>query len=174
MVSKMIAFTFLAVLSVQMASASRAHNGFFQALSEQQKEQVSTILNGGLSKAEIREQLRHWVSSQPKETQVSANNSVLQNLYYHFMTAKQTPFQEAFQAAEKSQEEFRSKVLARHQQRLMQVSSPAKDLDTQIRAVYEDQKLTKKETCEKVQALIKSASEQLKKELKLKEVSCDD
>jgi hypothetical protein len=64
--------------------------------------------------------------------------------------------------------------MARHQQRLMQASTPAKDLDSQIRAIYEDQKLTKKETCEKVQALIKSASEQLKQELKLKEVSCDD
>jgi type II secretory pathway component PulK len=69
MVSR-IALVVLAVIAVQLASASRAHNGFFQALSEQQKEQVSTILNGGLTKAEIREQLRHWVSSQPKETQV--------------------------------------------------------------------------------------------------------
>lgn len=66
-VQALIALTFIAI---QLASASRAHHGFFQALSEQQKEQVSTILNGGFSKAEIREKLRHWVSSQPKETQV--------------------------------------------------------------------------------------------------------
>lgn len=66
-VSALVALT---VLSIQLASASRAHHGFFQALSESQKEQVSAILSGGLTKAEIREQLRHWVSSQPKETQV--------------------------------------------------------------------------------------------------------
>lgn len=64
--------------------------------------------------------------------------------------------------------------MARHQQRLMQASSPAKDLDSQIRSIYDDQKLTKKETCEKVLALIKATSEQVKQELKLKEVSCDD
>lgn len=61
----------LALIALQLASASRAHHGFFQALSVEQKEQVSKILDGGLTKAEIREQLRHWVSSQPKETQVS-------------------------------------------------------------------------------------------------------
>ena len=65
-------------------------------------------------------------------------------------------------------------MMAHHQQRLMKVSSGAKELDAKIRAVYEDQKLTKKEICEKVLELIKSASEQVKKELKLKEMSCDD
>jgi hypothetical protein len=54
----------------QVAQASRAHNGFFQSLTEEQKEQVSEILHSGKSKAEIREQLRHWVSSQPAAVQV--------------------------------------------------------------------------------------------------------
>lgn len=59
-----------------VSQASRAHHGFFQALSEEQKEQVADILHSGKSKAEIREQLRHWVSSQPKETQVSVSKGM--------------------------------------------------------------------------------------------------
>ncbi|KAI6184889.1 hypothetical protein M3Y97_00645200 [Aphelenchoides bicaudatus] len=129
--------------------ASRAHNGFFQALSEEQKEQVSEILHSGKSKAEIREQLRHWVSGQPKETQ------------------------DAFNAAEKSQNERRQRIHAKREKLLSAVSAPAKELDGKIRAIYEDQKLTKQQTCEKVQALIKAASEQVKKELKLKDLDCE-
>lgn len=82
--------------------------------------------------------------------------------------------QEAFNAAEKSQGERRQRIHAKRQQLLSKVSAPAKALDTKIRAIYEDQNLTKQQTCEKVQALIKTASEQVKKELKLKELNCEE
>lgn len=65
-----VALVAVVYIAGQSAQASRAHKGFFEALNDQQKEQVSIILGGGMSKAEIKEQLRHWVSSQPKETQV--------------------------------------------------------------------------------------------------------
>jgi len=141
---------FVLVLMIAPAMASRAHHGFFQALSEEQKEQVSEILHSGKTKAEIKEQLRHWVSGQPKETQ------------------------DAFNAAEKAQEARRQRIHGKRQQMLSRVSSASKDLDSKIKAIYEDQKLTKKQTCEKVRDLIKAASEQTKKELKLKDLDCDE
>lgn len=59
-----------ACLVIPSAFGSRAHKGFFDGLSEEQKEQVSTILHGGSTKAEIKEKLKEWVSTQPKQTQV--------------------------------------------------------------------------------------------------------
>lgn len=64
--------------------------------------------------------------------------------------------------------------MAKHQQRLLKVSSPAKSLDAQIREIYKNQSLTKQQTCEQIQTLIKDASEEVKKELNLKEKSCDE
>jgi len=139
----------LVLFVAQSASAGRAHHGFFTSLSEEQKDQVSEILHSGKSKKEIKEQLRHWVSGQPKETQ------------------------EAFRAAEKVQESKRVKMHARRQQLLAKVSPGAKELDEKMLAIYKDQTLTKEETCQKVAALIKATSEAVKKELKLKEMKCD-
>jgi hypothetical protein len=60
----------LVLLIAQPAFGSRAHNGFFNSLTDEQKDQVSEILHSGKPKAEIKENLRQWVSTQPKEVQV--------------------------------------------------------------------------------------------------------
>jgi hypothetical protein len=57
---------------------------------------------------------------------------------------------------------------------LSKVSAPAKELDNKIKGIYQDQKLTKDQTCQKVSALIKAASAQVKQELKLKDIDCDE
>lgn len=83
-------------------------------------------------------------------------------------------FQEAFVAAEKAQVENRMRFQAKHQTRIQTLSFEAKEMDTQIRYIYEDQFLTKQETCQKVSALIKSATEKVKQELRLKDLDCNE
>ncbi|KAI6178494.1 hypothetical protein M3Y98_00506600 [Aphelenchoides besseyi] len=142
--------TFLLLLGlVVVVYGSRAHNNFFETLTEEQKEAVSKILHGGLTKSEIKEQLHQWVSSQSKEVQ------------------------EAFQKAEEALEARKARVRSRHMKLLSSASDEAKKLDARIRKIYEDQSLTKQQTCLKVQGLIRSASEKARKELKLKVKECD-
>jgi hypothetical protein len=56
---------------------------------------------------------------------------------------------------------------------MSKISEEGKKLDQALLAIYQDQNLTKKQTCEQASALIKEASEQVKKELKLKDLECD-
>lgn len=71
------------------------------------------------------------------------------------------------------QEARREKMQQRNRLMLSSVSPAAKELDTKIKNVYSNQSLTKQQTCEQVQELISSATEQIKQELKLKDLECD-
>lgn len=60
-----------------------------------------------------------------------------------------------------------------HAEKMKSASPEAKALDEQIRAIHKDEKLTRKQSCERINEIIKGAEEKVKTELHLRERDCD-
>jgi hypothetical protein len=72
----------------------------------------------------------------------------------------------------KKREEWKSKHAERHAEKLKNASPEAKAVDEQIGAIFKDETLTKRQSCEKINEIIKKADAKVKTELHLEVRDC--
>ncbi|KAI6239565.1 DUF148 domain-containing protein [Aphelenchoides fujianensis] len=122
--------TLLVLLAVCAVASARFH-GLFKNLNEKQKEELKAILhNQDATRAQIHSQVEEWVKKQDESVQ------------------------KAFAEAEKKKEEWKKKHAEKHAKRVENVSPAAKQVDEQIVAIWKNQDLTRKQTCEQINAVL--------------------
>lgn len=73
---------------------------------------------------------------------------------------------------EQKKKEWKAKHEARHAEKLKNASPEAKAVDEQISAVWKNEDLTKKQSCEKINEIVGKASDKAKTELHLETRDC--
>ncbi|KAI6187380.1 hypothetical protein M3Y98_00237100 [Aphelenchoides besseyi] len=136
---------FLALCAVAFAR----FGSLFKNLDDKQREELKAILHDqDATRAQIHQSVEEWIKKQPESVQKN------------------------YAETQKKREEWKKKHAEKHQELLSKVSEEAKKVDAELVKVWKNDQLTRRQTCEQINAIIEKTAEAIKTELHLKTRDC--